>query len=165
MIEFLKEHNVKVGQSEFMSNQYRQVEQVEDKGPFAQFGVKTDAETGALVFRVIFAYDEFQQTDIVQEFHEYATFEEVLSEMMPPEGPPLPFGTPEQQAKYVMSNICLYYWDQTFEKEQRFVKFSPKCTLGEVLHRKDYLLPAEFMPVFHLLCVDSPAHANFKIKN
>jgi len=169
LIAFLKQHKITVGQSEFSSNQFRQIEKADPAdGPFAKFGVKvdhdSDSKKDALVFRVLFAYDDFQQTDIIQEFHEYATFEEVLSEMLPPNGPPLPFAPPEVQHKYTLSTIKLFYWDQTLEQDTRFCEVQLGATLGETMRRKDYLLPAEFMPVFHVLAADSPTLEKMKIK-
>lgn len=49
-------------------------------------GLQVNEQTNDIVFNVIFAYDQFHQTDFVQQFSESHSLHDHLSVMFPPDG-------------------------------------------------------------------------------
>ncbi|GLE03280.1 hypothetical protein PINS_up012170 [Pythium insidiosum] len=64
-----------------------------------------DAETGQMVWPMLFLYDEHSTTDFVQAFAEHDTFIEHLANMFPEDGP---FCEWDADEKYVASGLVIY---------------------------------------------------------
>ncbi|KAJ0403964.1 hypothetical protein P43SY_009457 [Pythium insidiosum] len=64
-----------------------------------------DAETGQMVWPMLFLYDEHSTTDFVQAFAEHDTFIEHLANMFPEDGPYCEW---DKDTKYVASGLVIY---------------------------------------------------------
>ncbi|EFC46384.1 predicted protein [Naegleria gruberi] len=114
-------------------------------------GIQIDEHSGEVFFSVIFAYDEFNQTDFIHTFSEHQTVREQLDMMFPPNGPAFPYGC---EKDYVISNLKVFFLDPTSLKnsKNRFIEIKNLNTpLITVLTRSDYQLPSSFIPVLHVV--------------
>lgn len=85
--EFLKSRNIKVGKIEFQSEQFDSlIKQQESSADTRLGGLRVNEQTDEIIFNVIFAYDQFHQTDFIQNFSESHSLLDHLSEMFPPRG-------------------------------------------------------------------------------
>lgn len=112
-------------------------------------------ENSKFIFQVIFLYDEFYQSDFIQVFHEDQRFIDHLSQMFPPEGPPFPFGNEKDQQNFIIGNIRILFLDQSIDRsstlKDRYINVDLNATLGETLRKKEYLLPNNLLPIFHII--------------
>ncbi len=157
VVQLLKSKNIKIGTVEFQSAQFDQIAKETGKSDLG--GLQIDAETQTIFFNAIFIYDQFRQTDFVQQFSEEDTIEEHLVELLEQ----FPFGNPEDNKKYTLNNVKVFYWDQKSKTSirDRFVEVNPKSKLIQVLNQEQYYLPSNFMPIFHVVAKDAPIIKDF----
>lgn len=96
-------------------------------------------EDNTLSFKVVFLYDEFQMSDTIECFNEKDTFESHLRLMFPPEGPEIPWGSPQAKKLYYLKNLKIM--------DQKEIKLTD--ILENVL--KDQGIPKNFLPIFHIV--------------
>lgn len=141
-----------------------------------------------LHFSVMFIYEEYQQTDFIQDFRELDTFADHLAEMFPP-GQYLEW---DVEKKYKLNNLEIYLETNCSKpitnprpnapKERKLLKIRQNTTLRKVLQHEGYLfkfkniflyfLKQSFLllhhrciipqiPVFYVVVADSPFKTQF----
>lgn len=142
-------------------------------------------EHGEVRWPVLFFYPEASmQNDAVEDFGEYDTFEAHFDVMYGKESPPLDWDT---QKHYTRKNIEVYFlthaakpidkdaltealyggWPSVGDngpqrygaQASEFVKVDEKLTLGDILSRRDFVVPG--VPVFFVLAMDTPFKQQF----
>ncbi|XP_039255539.2 tetratricopeptide repeat protein 4-like [Styela clava] len=99
------------------------------------------AEKGRLIWPVLFCYPEYQVSEIVEQFHEDATFDDHLDIMF--DDPP-PWDT---HNCYKVGSLEIYYENNEGKSIRRV---SSNCTLGDVLTSENIIVKAG-TPVFIIL--------------
>eukprot|EP00818_Percolomonas_sp_WS_P003723 CAMPEP_0117456016 /NCGR_PEP_ID=MMETSP0759-20121206/11659_1 /TAXON_ID=63605 /ORGANISM="Percolomonas cosmopolitus, Strain WS" /LENGTH=451 /DNA_ID=CAMNT_0005249341 /DNA_START=1 /DNA_END=1356 /DNA_ORIENTATION=+ len=161
VVEIIQESGIKLGKDEIQTNQL----------PPGAKPKKSDRvvldENGKMVFQVLFVYDEFNQSDFIQAFHEEDRLVEHLGAMFPPHGPPFPFGNEKDQERYVLDNIEVLYFDQTRMGSYNdvYVRVKLNDSLGDVLRQGNYRLPNNLLPVFHVVHKDARLLKEWKVVN
>jgi tetratricopeptide (TPR) repeat protein len=135
-LTLLKSKKIKIGENEFKNTliSYPQWNQQEE-----------------MYFRVTFVYNDFLQSDVIEQFWEKNTFFDHLNNMFPPNGPSLPWEH-ELKDKYTVDNLVISYWDQ---KKDIFVEVMTTETILSVLQKSNYYLPKSLQPIFHVTCKQS----------
>lgn len=129
---------------------------------FDQMGVLYDSEDDRLALRVLFVYDDVNQSDVVHLFDELDSFQDHMEQMFPPMGAPFPFGNEKQKKSYVNGNLRLFVWNQSKDTVARtYFEISCNSTLQQLLKRKDYQIPPNFTPIVHVIPKDSPILSQF----
>lgn len=95
----------------------------------------------ALTFPVFFLYPVYSNSDIVSEFHENCTFEDILNEILNEES----VWDPSNIYKGRSNAIVGFY-----NAADEFVTIDKSCTLLSVLTRKDYIL-YNCIPYFEII--------------
>lgn len=98
---------------------------------------------GSLSWPAVFLYDEYQQSDFVQAFHEGEMFAQHLALMLPIEGPPAPW---DERFTYKASDVDVYFQEssvQPFESQSSWRKYFAK---GEGVVVGDDAFDAEETP-------------------
>jgi hypothetical protein len=151
MMKLLEKRNILIGQDEEVELKQSPVDEFNPNGEIIQ------TEEGNLLFQVLFIYDDYSRCDFIQQFSENDTFHDHLDEMFPPNGPEFPFGDENAKKKYILPNLRIYFWDQDSKNKfhQKFIRIDPKKKLMEILKRKDYKMPKNMKPIFHIVCSES----------
>eukprot|EP01029_Cantina_marsupialis_P011668 TRINITY_DN25967_c0_g1_i1.p1 TRINITY_DN25967_c0_g1~~TRINITY_DN25967_c0_g1_i1.p1 ORF type:complete len:431 (+),score=141.60 TRINITY_DN25967_c0_g1_i1:36-1328(+) len=136
------------------------------------------AKDYSLHWPVLFLYEEYAQTDFVQDFDERSTFEDQLKVILPRNGPFAPW---DAHSKYSYDQIELYYQEyqvpatkfgsspEVPESEKCWTRIPLQRTLADVLAEKAYVVPR--YPLFYVIAKGTSFHASFlrahgdKIKN
>jgi tetratricopeptide (TPR) repeat protein len=167
--QLLEDHGIRIGEAEIDSNHFNQlISEHNEQITGHPSGIQISEEDNMPVFhfRVILIYDEFNQTDIIQDFSENDTFDDHLAYMFPPEGPPFPYAPndPTAAKRYVNGNLAVAFYDQSSVKTttDTYYKVNTKDTLGKILQHPKYRLPSGLMPIFHVSPLDSPLSKTWK---
>ena len=105
-----------------------------------------------LSWPVLFLYPEYAQSDFIQSFRDFDTFDEHL-EMMFPENE---FPEWDLKNQYTHKKLSIYYLTNSTDiigegpnyKKRKWVKFLPSKTLLSVMQMEDHIIPR--FPVFHV---------------
>jgi hypothetical protein len=109
-----QERNITVGPAQFIER-YMDYEAIPEILP-----------DGTMSWPVVFLYDEYQQSDFMQAFHEGEMFAEHLAMMLPIEGPPAPW---DEQFTYKASEVDVFFQEsavQPFDSQLSWRRYFAK---------------------------------------
>ncbi|CCW63085.1 unnamed protein product [Phytomonas sp. EM1] len=110
---------------------------------------------GMLHVPILFIYDEYQQTDIMQDVSCDLCTADLLDEM-------IPFPWDEQGRYRSIDDIVVCFNIDDGIKEPEYHVIDVSQTLLEVFRDKSYVMPG-FLPVLHVLCRSSELLGRYKI--
>eukprot|EP00761_Pharyngomonas_kirbyi_P001023 gb/GECH01001024.1/.p1 GENE.gb/GECH01001024.1/~~gb/GECH01001024.1/.p1 ORF type:complete len:390 (+),score=98.94 gb/GECH01001024.1/:1-1170(+) len=118
-------------------------------------GVRLDQETRELKFEVLLLYDDAGQSDVLQNVGETDTLAAHLTQVMPPEAPPVPWDDPDRPS-FRRDHIRLFYGQQSAGSSHPvYREISATKEVGEWLREPGYVLPGT-RPVVHVVLANSP---------
>jgi len=136
----MKDRNIKIG---------KRLQDIPD-----EFRGKTylDADN-YLHFPLLLLYDEYLQSDFIQDFHEMMSLEEQFQEVFSERA-----GW-DTDGKYKLGNVEAYYESNSSASGYKYVKCDLNTPLVEILSEKYHTVP-EF-PVIHVVANNSPFREHF----